>query len=169
MCRRCFSDRPRFAPLLSRLTLRLGSPSDRTFVSELGARTLWDSVAPFRTADDTMLRVSFERLLHFVWEQSHVLLLALQDDRPVGFLLLLDGFPDEVTLTPQAFVAYMAVEPNHRRQGMGTALLRRAEELARERGLPNVALMVTENNRAAQRIYEAAGYLTERRLLCKPL
>lgn len=154
---------------MSRVVLRLGTAEDRMFVWELGAQTLWDSVAPFRTADDIMLRVSFERLLHFVWEQSHVLLLALRDDCPIGFLLLLDGFPDEVTLAPQAFVAYMAVEPRHRRKGIGASLLRRAEELARERGLPYVALMVTENNRAAQRTYEAAGYLTERRLLCKPL
>ncbi len=169
MRRRHARHRSRFTPFVSGTVLRIGSAADHQFVAQLGARTLWDSVAPFRHADDTMLEASFDRLLQFVWEQSHVLLLALQDDRPVAFLLLLDGFPDEVTLMPQAFVAYMAVEPHHRRQGIATALLRRAEEMARERGLPYVALMVTENNRAAQRTYKAAGYLTERRLLCKPL
>jgi len=30
-------------------------------------------------------------------------------------------------------------------------------------------LMVTEDNAAARAVYERAGYLTERRLLCKPL
>jgi ribosomal protein S18 acetylase RimI-like enzyme len=29
--------------------------------------------------------------------------------------------------------------------------------------------MVTEENDAARRLYERAGYRTERRLLCKPL
>jgi ribosomal protein S18 acetylase RimI-like enzyme len=32
-----------------------------------------------------------------------------------------------------------------------------------------MALMVTEENAAARRLYERAGYRTERRLLCKAL
>lgn len=154
---------------MSETVLRMGSAADRAFVAELGSKTLRDSVAPFRTADDAMLGTSFDRLLDFVWQQSHVLLLAVHAGRPVAFLILLDNLPDEVTLTPQAFVAYMAVDPRHRRQGIGTALLRRAENMARERGLSYLALMVTEQNEAARHTYEAAGYLTERRLLCKPL
>ncbi len=150
-------------------TLRIGSARDRQYVAELGARTLRDSVAPFRPANQAMLEASFERLLHFVWGQSHVLLLAVNDDRRVGFLLLLDTLPDEVTLTPQAFIAYMAVEPDYRKQSIGSALLRRAELIARDRGLSYVGLMVTEHNIAARATYESAGYLTERRLLCKVL
>ena len=82
---------------------------------------------------------------------------------------MLDDLPDEVTLLPQAFVAYMAVEPGVRRDGVGTALLAAAEDEARRRGLPYMALMVTEENAAARRLYERGGYRTERRLLCKPL
>jgi hypothetical protein len=32
-----------------------------------------------------------------------------------------------------------------------------------------MALMVTEDNGAARELYAQAGYVTERRLLCKPL
>jgi ribosomal protein S18 acetylase RimI-like enzyme len=32
-----------------------------------------------------------------------------------------------------------------------------------------MALMVTEENERGRRLYERAGYRTERRLLCKPL
>jgi ribosomal protein S18 acetylase RimI-like enzyme len=32
-----------------------------------------------------------------------------------------------------------------------------------------MALMVTEENEAARRLYKSRGYRTERRLLCKPL
>jgi ribosomal protein S18 acetylase RimI-like enzyme len=77
--------------------------------------------------------------------------------------------PDEVTLEPQAFIAYMAVEPHARRQGVAAALLAGAEAAARERGRTHVALMVTEENDAARELYAQAGYFTERRLLCKIL
>jgi ribosomal protein S18 acetylase RimI-like enzyme len=98
-----------------------------------------------------------------------VTLIAERGGERVGFLLLLDQLPDEVTLRPQAFVAYMAVEPCARGTGVGAALLAAAENEARRRLLPYMALMVTEENEAARRLYERAGYRTERRLLCKPL
>ncbi|MHB8357563.1 MAG: GNAT family N-acetyltransferase [Vulcanimicrobiaceae bacterium] len=44
-----------------------------------------------------------------------------------------------------------------------------AEDEARRRGLPYMGLMVTEDNAAARALYDSAGYLTERRLLCKRL
>jgi len=82
---------------------------------------------------------------------------------------MLDTLPDEVTRMPQGFIAYMAVEPELRERGAGARLLEAAEREARKRGLPYVALMVTEENAAARALYERAGYLTERRLLCKVL
>jgi ribosomal protein S18 acetylase RimI-like enzyme len=98
-----------------------------------------------------------------------VLLIAEHQAKPAGFLLMLDTLPDEVTRMPQAFVAYMAVEPSLRGRGIASRLLGAAEDEARRRGLPYMGLMVTEDNAAARALYERAGYLTERRLLCKPL
>lgn len=99
-----------------------------------------------------------------------MLLIAETDlDGPLGFLLMLDDIPDEVTGLPQAFIAYMAVEPQTRRRGIAAQLLRAAEDAARVRGLPNLALMVTEDNLAARELYAQAGFATERRLLCKRL
>jgi GNAT superfamily N-acetyltransferase len=69
----------------------------------------------------------------------------------------------------QGFVAYMAVEPAWQGTGVGTALLAAAEDEAKRRGLQFMALMVTEENEPGRRLYERAGYRTERRLLCKPL
>ena len=77
---------------------------------------------------------------------------------PAGFVLMLDTMPDEVTRMPQGFVAYMAVEPWARGRGIGSRLLSAAEDEARRRGLPYMGLMVTEDNAAARRLYERAGY-----------
>ena len=149
--------------------VREGHAGDRAFVEDLGKRTMGDSVAQFRYYNETMLHASYEGLLDFVFKQSHVLYVAERAGKPAGFVLMLDTMPDEVTRMPQGFVAYMAVEPSQRRYGIGSRLLAAAEDEARRRGLPYMGLMVTEENAAARALYKRAGYLTERRLLCKPL
>ncbi len=150
--------------------LRRGGPADRGFVLDLGRRTSLDSMSALRTAPAVMLQSSYEQLVDFAFERQYVLLIAERElDGPVGFLLMLDDLPDEVTALPQGFIAYMAVEPDARRHGIGERLLAAAEEAARAHGLPYMALMVTEDNGAARELYAQAGYVTERRLLCKAL
>jgi ribosomal protein S18 acetylase RimI-like enzyme len=151
------------------VVIREGRPEDRPFVEDLGKLTMGDSVAKFRYVNEAMLEASYEGLLDFVFRQSHALLIAEENGRRAGFVLMLDTMPDEVTRMPQGFIAYMAVEPSHRDRGIGSRLLAAAEDEARRRGLPYMGLMVTEDNAAARALYERAGYLTERRLLCKPL
>lgn len=151
------------------LAIRTGEERDRAFVLDLGSRTVMDSVSSMRDAIPSMTRVSYERLVEFVYSQPHVVLIAEDGGTPSGFLLLLDALPDEVSMSPQAFIAYMAVEPAMRRRGIATALLAEAERIARERGLPVLAMMVTEENQPAVHVYERAGFRTERRLMCKPL
>lgn len=112
---------------------------------------------------------SFDRLLVFAFDQSHVLLVAEDGDDRLGFVLFLDKMPDEVGGVPQAFVVYLAVEPSARRRGIGRRLFMAAEAAARERGLPYVSFMVTEENAAARELYAQLGYRTERRQLCKQL
>lgn len=151
------------------LTIREGRDADRAFIEDLGRRTLADSVAPFRYAHQAMLEASYDGLLDFVYREPHAIFVAELQGRAAGFALMLTAMPDEVTRMPQGFIAYMAVEPWARRCGIGTRLLSAAEDEARRRGLPYMGLMVTEDNAPARGIYERAGYLTERRLLCKPL
>ena len=154
---------------MSGITVRQGRLDDRAFVEDLGKRTILDSVAAFRFVNEPLAALSYERLLRFSYDQSHVLLIAEHGGRRAGFVLLLDTLPDEVTMLPQGFVAYMAVEPDLRRLGVAAGLLEAAEDEARRRGLPYMGLMVTEDNAAARALYDRAGYLTERRLLCKRL
>ncbi len=149
------------------MSVRVGDARDWDFVGDLGLRTISSSRS--RSASDAALAAGYERLLDVVASQSHVLLVAREADLPVGFLLLLDALPDEVALQPQGFVAYMAVEPAFTRRGVGEALLSAAEDEARRRGIAYISLMVTESNAPARRLYERAGYLTERRQLCKRL
>ncbi len=152
------------------VAVRLGGAEDRDFIERLGKRTVMDSVsATRRGVEPAKVLENYDRLLEIVDDQSHEMLIAEVDGKAAGFLILLDALPDEVTGGPQGFVAYMAVDRPYRKRGVGAALLARAEDEARRRGLPYMSLMVTDDNTSARRLYERAGYVTERRLLCKTL
>lgn len=151
------------------IRVRAATKDDRAFIESLGKRTAMDSVSSLRRVDPVVVLENFERLLTIVEQREHFALVAELDGKPAGFMLTLDSLPDEVTGDDQAFIAYMAVERDARGAGIGSALLERAEDEARKRGAPYMALMVTEENTAARALYESAGYCTERRLLCKTL
>jgi len=154
---------------MNQLRIRPGTSGDRAFVEHLGKRTLVDSVSAWRHSSPPTLDVAFERLLGFVYDQPHHFFIAEVGGRRAGFVLTISSMPDEVTLVPQAFIAYMGVEPEMRRAGIAGELLKHTEQSARDLGMPYIALMVTEENEAARKLYESAGYITERRLLCKIL
>lgn len=59
------------------------------------------------------------------------------------------------------YINFMAAIPEGRRQSVGAALLKAAEERARELSCPGLALIVAATNRNAVRLYRRAGY-TER-------
>jgi ribosomal protein S18 acetylase RimI-like enzyme len=152
-----------------KLAVRDGTADDGAYVRDLGRRTVMDSVAAFRQAPQRQVFVALDRLLETIETQSHQTLIAESEGKRVGFLLFLDELPDEVTALPQGFIAYMAVEPEKRARGVGSLLLGAAEDAARQRGLPYMSLMVTEDNAPARKLYERRGYRTERRLMSKAL
>jgi ribosomal protein S18 acetylase RimI-like enzyme len=155
--------------MMPQIAIRLGDARDREFVLDLGRRVAGTSISAIRPAPLALVELAYDRLIGFVFGHQYDLLVAHNGDERCGFLILLREMPDEVTATEQAFVAYMAVEPRAQRQGIGAALLRGAEDLARAAGLGFLSLMVTEDNVAARRLYERCGLATERRMLTKAL
>lgn len=149
------------------VTVRTGDRGDREFVRDLGRRSASSSVSSVRTARYEDVLSSFERLAEFAYGRRHEVLIAERGGERLGFLLVLYDVPDEVTLTDQAFIAYMAVEPSARGTGIGRALLEATEQRARTHGLRYVSLMVTDENTPARTLYERAGFVPERRMLTK--
>jgi len=58
----------------------------------------------------------------------------------------------------RGWVYYLAVAESHRGRAIGTALMRRAEQLLVERGCPKLNLMVRHGNTAVLKFYESLGY-----------
>jgi ribosomal protein S18 acetylase RimI-like enzyme len=148
--------------------VRRARSGDRRFVEALGAETAHIGVSAIRPADADTTARAFHRLLAFCDERPKtVTLIAESAGIPVGFLLLVTDIPDDVTQSPQAFVAYMAVEPAARRRGAAAKLLAAAEEEARSLGLPHLSLMVTADNAPARALYRRFGFTDERLVLTK--
>ena len=78
---------------------------------------------------------------------SFVLLVSVADGgRVVGYVLAVTG--------AETHIAELVVEPTHRRQGRGRALV----DAAIERGPSPVSVHVAVDNDAARNLYESAGF-----------
>ena len=58
----------------------------------------------------------------------------------------------------RGLVNYLAVDPQHRRRGHGAALMRRVEEVLKERGCPKVNLAVRSGNAEVIAFCRKLGY-----------
>jgi ribosomal protein S18 acetylase RimI-like enzyme len=67
------------------------------------------------------------------------------------------------------FIYDIYVEPEHRRKGVGEALLGKAEAYCREKDLRYLRLEASSDNAPAMRLYEKEGFVTERVIMSKDL
>jgi GNAT superfamily N-acetyltransferase len=80
-------------------------------------------------------------------------LIAMQDDRPIGFVCLVT--PDE---NGSVLVDNLHALPGAKGTGLGTAMLTVAAQWARDRGATSMHLFVLEPNVAAIGFYESRGW-----------
>jgi ribosomal protein S18 acetylase RimI-like enzyme len=64
----------------------------------------------------------------------------------------------------RGWIYSLAVAPESRRHGIGTALMRYAEAALLERGCPKINLQVTETNAAIVSFYQKLGFAVEPRI-----
>lgn len=81
---------------------------------------------------------------------SSVVLVARDGDGIEGSIMV--GFDGH-----RGWVYYLAVAPDHRRAGLGRALMAAAEDWLRACGAPKIQLMVREDNHEALGFYESLG------------
>lgn len=87
---------------------------------------------------------------------------------PVGCIWLGNAI-DQVQGDRHAHVFLLYVMPEHRRQGIGSALMRHAQDWARARGDRQIGLQVFQSNHSALSLYHQLGYETQSLWMIKPL
>ena len=68
--------------------------------------------------------------------------------------------PSIIGLASEAYLAELYVVPDRRGQGHGRALITEAMRVARDQGADYAFLITSEEDRLAQRLYDAAGFRT---------
>ncbi|BAU13464.1 GCN5-related N-acetyltransferase [Leptolyngbya sp. NIES-3755] len=76
---------------------------------------------------------------------------------------------DQGTGARQAHILLLYVMPDHRRKGIGEALVRYAETWAKSRGDRQIGLQVFETNLPALGLYRTLGYETQSRWMTKSI
>lgn len=116
----------------------VASPEDTPTLAAIDARS---NSHPWREAD-------FEA----VFRQGHLCLVARNaEDGIIGFAV-------GRTLPDEAELLLIAVDPGHRREGVGRLLLTTLEARLAESGARTMHLEVRASNHAAQSFYAALGY-----------
>ena len=97
---------------------------------------------------------SIERQLipELVEDGRHQPVLALLDGEPVGFALVW-------VIADERHLVNFAVEPRHRRAGIGRQMLSGVVERAREEGARMITLEVRSTNEAALALYRDFGFI----------
>jgi [ribosomal protein S18]-alanine N-acetyltransferase len=131
-------DVPALGTAESQIAIRLLAPGDEGVVREL---------ATYDGPGDPETLLSDPRTL---------VLVAFDGERPVGFALAHE-LPRRHGDRSKLFVYEVDVAETHRRRGIGSALLARLAELARERGIRVGFVLTDEDNVAANALYRSAG------------
>lgn len=130
------------------LIIRSYSNEDRPAVVDLWRRVFPD--APPHNVPEADIRRKMQ-------VQPELFLVALEGSRLIGTAM--GGFDGH-----RGWVYYVAVLPEHRRRGVGRALMQRIETELAARGCPKINLQVRDSNRRAAAFYRCLGYRVEDRI-----
>lgn len=104
----------------------------------------------------------------FLLEPDSEAMVAELNGRLVGYsLLALRDRPPIFVGPPDVIIAELLVAPEHRRAGIGAALMNAAYEWGRKRGAGYARLHVYEANADAMGFYEHEGFIPHERVLLK--
>ncbi|HEY70653.1 MAG TPA: GNAT family acetyltransferase [Anaerolineae bacterium] len=89
--------------------------------------------------------------------QPELFFVAAEDGKIVGTAM--SGYDGH-----RGWVYYVAVHPDIRRRGIGSALMQKVEAALKEIGCPKLNLQIRAENESVKAFYEALGYQVEDRI-----
>ena len=167
------------------MRVRLGDVRDWPFIYALGKLGIPHSISPWRKQPMTETMKYRESILRGFWiwiQQSGCIVFIAEASveaeesgletgkpQPVGYLVLQPSSREELTGVLQGWVMDLAVLPESRGKGAGTALMKAAEDHCIKQKIPYLGLAVSSHNVRALYLYEQLGFAEERKLMVKQL
>ncbi len=140
---------------MTAIQTRIATPADAVDFVRLNAA--FNEVTLTREQAEANLSTGADRVI-----------LAIAEGNAVGFAGVLI-VPRACYAEPYAEVTELYVDPIYRRQGAAQALMRHAEQLAREGGAPEITVCTGWDNMAGQQLYHGLGYVNDDLKLVKRL
>jgi len=158
----------RLVSSLGGVQIRRATPDDAARLAAVAAATFRLACPPDIT-DEAVARfvaemLSEERFDEYLADPERALLLAEEDEEPIGYTMLVFGEPyDEdvravVPERPAAELSKIYVLSDRHRSGLAAELMTLSIEIARERGAAVLWLGVNQQNERAQRFYAKSGF-----------
>ena len=111
---------------------------------------LWDRCGLLRPWNNPMQDIALART-----NSTSTILVGLVDGLPAATAMA--GFDGH-----RGWVFYVAVDPAHRRRGLGRQIMEAAEAWLRTQGAPKLQLMIRQTNSAVIDFYERLGFTDQK-------
>jgi ribosomal protein S18 acetylase RimI-like enzyme len=148
---------------LSSINIRVANAADAEIIADLSYRTFCDAFGSFNTKEnmDKFIRNDFNRkkLIAQVSEPGNIFLLAYQHDELTGYVRLLESHnPPELGDADAIEISRIYVENKITSKGIGSLLMQKCIDVAREKNKKMIWLGVWEHNTRAIAFYKKFGF-----------
>lgn len=145
------------------MNIRYGTTDDAKMLSELGARTFFDTFAKDNTPEniEAHLKSSFSPEIQFneLSDPDNIFLIMESENIPVGYAQLILNSKDEAIQTTRPLeIRRIYATREYLGKGVGKALIQGAINEARQRGCDSIWLGVWEKNQRAIDFYKKWGF-----------
>jgi GNAT superfamily N-acetyltransferase len=145
------------------MNIRYGTSADAKMLSELGAKTFYDTFARDNTPENMAehLKRSFspEIQLAELSDPDNIFLIVENESQPIGYAeLILDSKEDTLAGTNPLEIRRIYATQEYLGKGVGKALMQAAIQEARQRGRDSLWLGVWEKNPRAIDFYKKWGF-----------
>lgn len=145
------------------LVLKKVDISEASILTELAKKTFVETFAKDNQKKDMDMYVAetfnLERQLSEINDPNRFIEIAWIENQPAGFLHLLKGNPDPAIKGPKPLeILRLYADSKWHGKGVGSALMERSLQLAREQGFQTIWLGVWEKNHRALAFYKKYGF-----------
>ncbi|MCL5774125.1 MAG: GNAT family N-acetyltransferase [Firmicutes bacterium] len=156
----------------STIRIREANAEDIPAVIELSLKTVSESISSFRKISPSSLMENRKKdllILYKILELPDIKVFIADDEEKhlAGYCIAMVNYIESTTGELQGWAFDRAIDKNFRRRGLGSALLSKADEFAKNSGMKYICGEIDSSNIPALEVSKNLGYVEERKKMLK--